>query len=259
MMKPGRFARHLFQRLLSVARADGSHHLLRDEFIETLQQSDCALCVLARRKSQRYIETLFGTAVMDVEHRDAWRLAKGLCPVHAEMAIEIPQSSVSLAILYEDVLGHEIAALSRLATPERSRLAWLAGRRWGRVRNWLRAWQQRTSCPVCCLWQEQERLYIAVLLDDWYDAALTQAFSQSCGLCLPHIACLIAWGATHRHLSAVLAAQQKCFHALHDDLREFLRKQDYRFVHQPYGREADAWRRAVRLLSGTRHQYPGGR
>lgn len=259
-MKPGRTTRHILQRLFPVARADGSHHLLRDEFIETLQQPDCALCVLARNKSQRYIEALLDTAVMDVEHRDAWRLAKGLCPAHAYMTIEMSQRSASLAILYEDVLGHEIAALTPLTAPERSRLGWHARRRWGqRVRHWLRAWQERMPCSVCQLWQEQERLYIAVLLDDWHDVALTRAFSQSCGLCLPHVARLIAGGATHRHLSAVLAVQHKCFHALHDDLREFLRKQDYRFAHEPYGSDADAWRRAVRLLSGIGRQHAGGR
>lgn len=253
MMKPDRAIHHLLRRLIPSARSEASHHILRDEFIDTLQQADCPLCVLARHKSQRYIETLLDTAVMDVDHRDAWRHAKGLCPAHAPMAIEMPQGSGSLAILYEDVLHHEIAALAVLASPDQSRPGWRARRRWSqRVQGWLRAWQQRPPCPVCSLWQEQEKLYISVLLDDWHDAALSQAFSQSCGLCLPHTARLILLGDTHRQLAAVLAAQKVCFQALHDDLREFIRKQDYRFAHEPYGRESDAWRRAVMLMAGMR-------
>lgn len=188
---------------------------------------------------------------MDVEHRDAWRLSKGLCATHARMALEMPHSAGSLAILYEDILRHETADMALLATPALSRPARYARRRWRRqVQKWLRAWQQRPPCSICHLWQAQEKRYLIVLLDAWHDTALTRAFSCSCGLCLPHIARLILAGGTHRHLSAVLAAQQACLQTLHDELREFIRKQDYRFAHEPYGSEADAWRRAVTLLSG---------
>jgi hypothetical protein len=37
---------------------------------------------------------------------------------------------------------------------------------------------------------------------------------------------------------------------LHGELGEFIRKQDYRFAHEAYGSEADAWQRAIALLVG---------
>jgi hypothetical protein len=170
------------------------------------------------------------------------------------MALALPQSSSSLAILYEDILRHEMAQVVPLSRSEpMSRWHFGRSRRALRKRaqNWLRAWRQPRVCPACRLWQEQEQLCLSVLLDDWLDPKLAQAFVQSDGLCMPHTAHLIAQGSHHARLPAILAAQQERMQALHDDLREFIRKQDYRFAHEPFGREANAWQRVVALIVGA--------
>ncbi len=99
---------------------------------------------------------------------------------------------------------------------------------------------------------------MTVLLDAWHDPALTTAFAQSSGLCLPHLARLMAHGANHVHLPALLVAQQERLHALQVELQEFIRKQDYRFAHETYGSEADAWQRVVALFTGTCIRLPTG-
>lgn len=228
-------------------------NLTRLDLIEALRRLGCALCSLAQQKSQRYVETLLDNAVTDVDQRDAWRRAKGFCHWHAWMATTVPQASGSLAILYADVLRHET---EHLATLRASLLStrwqrWLPRHRLGkRVQHWLNAWQQRQTCPACCLWQEQEQLCIAVLLDDWHEPTLQAAFSQSSGFCVPHLARLIAHGTAHHHLPDVLAAQQERFQALQAEIHEFIRKLDYRFAREPYGSEADAWQRVLALFVG---------
>jgi hypothetical protein len=231
-----------------------ARNVLRQELIDALKHPGCVLCQLAQHKSQRYIETLLDTAVIDVEQRDDWRHAKGFCAWHAHMALSLPQSSSSLAILYEDLLRHEMAQVVPLIRSElMSRWRFGRSRRAlrQRIQHWLRAWRQPRVCPVCRLWQEQEQLCLSVLLDNWLDPELAQAFGQSDGLCVPHTARLIAQGSHHARLPAILAAQQEHMQALHDDLREFIRKQDYRFAHEPFGREANAWQRVVALIVGA--------
>jgi len=231
-----------------------ARNVLRQELIDALKHPGCVLCQLAQHKSQRYIETLLDTAVIDVEQRDDWRHAKGFCAWHAHMALSLPQSSSSLAILYEDLLRHEMAQVVPLIRSElMSRWRFGRSRRAlrQRIQHWLRAWRQPRICPVCRLWQEQEQLCLSVLLDNWLDPELAQAFGQSDGLCVPHTARLIAQGSHHARLPAILAAQQEHMQALHDDLREFIRKQDYRFAHEPFGREANAWQRVVALIVGA--------
>ncbi|MGQ4807967.1 hypothetical protein NKDENANG_01333 [Candidatus Entotheonellaceae bacterium PAL068K] len=243
----------MFYRLFSRSQpAVTWRDLTRQELIAVLQRPGCALCRLAQQKNPRYVETWLDNAVIDVEQRDTWRHAKGFCSWHAWMATHLPQSSSSLAILYDDVLGHEIqylAALTAASLALRQR-QWPPGRRLAkRVRHWLRTWHQ--VCPVCRLWQQQEQLCMTVLLTDWHEPTLTTAFAQSSGLCLPHIARLMAHGANHVHLPAFLAVQQERLQALQAELREFIRKQDYRFAHEPFGSEADAWQRVVALFVGT--------
>lgn len=242
--------KRLFQRPHGQAT---SRDVIRQELIEILPQRGCGFCYLARVKSQRYVETLLDTAVIDVARRDAWRAAKGLCPWHAGMALEVPQSASSLAILYEDVLDHELRHLARLTASEAS-TRWLrtrsSQRLAQRLQRWLRAWQQRDLCPVCRLWQTYEQLCMAVLLDDWHNPALMQAFMQSSGLCLPHTVRLVTHGMAHCHLASFLTAQQSRLQTVHGELREFIRKQDYRFAHETYGSEADAWQRVIALLVG---------
>ncbi len=241
-------------------RQTSSTNLIRQELIEAMGESGCVLCGLAQRKSLRYVETLLDTAVIDVDQRDDWRYAGGFCQSHAEMALTIPNAAGSLAILYEDVLQHEMAGLARLLPEVKFRFSWWQRRHQRlkqRVQRWFYVRQRRERCPICRTWQTQERLYWAVLLDHGEDADVIHAFTQSDGLCIPHVASLLQYDATHALLPAVLAAQRQCLQRLHADLHDFIRKQDYRFAHEPYGEEAYAWQRAVACLVGRRHGGTG--
>ena len=169
------------------------------------------------------------------------------------MATETPHSNGSLALLYADVLRHDLGQLMALTAVAPATQRWRARHSLAqRLQDWLRSWRQQRPCPVCALWLEQEHLYLRVLLDDWSEPELAQAFVASSGLCWAHTLRLVEEGMHHAHLQAVLAAQQVHLQTLQDELQEFIRKLDYRFAHQPYGREADAWRRVVALYVGVR-------
>lgn len=237
----------MLKRFLTSTKRD----VLCVEFIAALQAPICAFCHLAEQKSRRYVETLLNETVADVDHRDTWRAAKGLCAWHAQMALRIPHSAGSLALLYDDLLRHDLAQVTSLAS------ASLTTRRWPwrrhmtqRLRRWLQEWQQPSTCQACTLWQAHEQLYGTVLLDVWTTPEVSQGFATSPGLCWSHLLRLAEHGLTHPNFPAVLAAQQACLRTLQHDLQEFIRKLDYRFARQRYGREADAWRRVVRLYTG---------
>jgi Family of unknown function (DUF6062) len=241
------------KRLLSAFSSEtNANKLLRLDWIEALQAPGCALCHMGQRKSQRYVETLLNEAVTDVDQRDIWRESRGLCHWHAWMATEAPHSAGSIAILYADVLHHDLEHLAALTAAAPATRRWRSQRSLAqRLSGWLRAWRQQ-PCPACYLWRVQERLYLHVLLDDWHEPELAQAFAASGGLCWRHTLRLVEQGRQHTHLQAVLAAQQDHLQRLQDELHEFIRKLDYRLARQPYGREADAWRRVVTLYVGVR-------
>lgn len=225
---------------------------MRAALIEALQSTACALCQIAQQNNPRYVETLLDEAVIDVEQRDAWRAARGLCNWHAWMAVKTPQAAGNLAILYHDVLGHDLTRTDPVMGTDGDGSQRSAQRRFRRrLRGWLDSWQSSPTCPACRTWKEQERLYVQVLLNDWKEPALAQAFTASVGLCWPHVRRLAAWQPGHENLPAVLKAQRACLENLQRNLELFIRKLDYRFANEPYGREADAWRRAVSLYAGA--------
>ena len=230
---------------------DSTRSLIRAALIEALQSPACALCQIAQQNNPRYVETLLDEAVIDVEQRDMWRAAKGLCNWHAWMAVKTPQGAGSLAILYHDVLGHDLSQVGPLAATDDGQRRGAQRRFTRRLQTWLDSWRSGPTCPACRIWLEQERLYIQVLLNDWHEPALSRAFAASVGLCWPHVRRLAAWQPRHAHLPAILEAQRACLEGLQRDLESFIRKLDYRFADEPYGREADAWRRAVSLYAGT--------
>jgi Family of unknown function (DUF6062) len=244
----------MLKRLLAAFSPDTTaNKLLRLDWIEALQTSGCALCHMGQRKSQRYVETLLNEAVTDVGQRDTWREARGLCHWHAWMATETPHSAGNLAILYADVLHHDLEHLAALTAAAPATRRWRSQRSLAqRLQGWICSWHQPRVCPVCYLWHEQERLYLHALLEDWQEPELAQAFAAARGLCWLHTLHLVEQGGQHAHLQAVLAAQQVHLQRLQDELHEFIRKLDYRLARQPYGREADAWRRAVALYIGMR-------
>jgi hypothetical protein len=244
----------MLKRLLSAFSPDTTtNKLLRLDWIEALQTPGCALCHMGQCKSQRYIETLLNEAVTDVEQRDTWREARGLCHWHAWMATETPHSAENLAILYTDVLRHDLEHLAALTAAVPATRLWHSQRSLAqRLQGWLRSWRRQRACPVCSLWREQEWLYLHVLLDDWQEPELAQAFTAASGLCWPHTRHLVEQGRQHAHLQDVLAAQQVHLQRLQDELYEFIRRLDYRLARQPYCREADAWRRVVALYVGMR-------
>ena len=224
---------------------------MRASLVEALQSPACALCEIARHSNPRYVETLLDESVIDVEQRDTWRAARGLCNWHAWMAVKTPQAAGSLAILYHDVLQYELSQLGPVAALHGANGRKGVSRRFGRrLQAWLQAWRAGPTCPACRTWQEQERLYAQVLLNDWHEPPLSEAFAESVGLCWPHVRRLAAGHPGHENLPAFLRAQCTCLERLQSDLESFIRKLDYRLADEPYGREADAWRRAAALYAG---------
>lgn len=228
-----------------------NRHLTQIALGEALQQRGCAFCCLARQHAQRALEVFFQEALIDVAQRDAWRAARGLCNWHAWLAVEMPHNASNLAILYQDVLQHDVQTLAHRASEPARRWRWRrSAETW--FQRLLHFWKHRPPCSLCRVWQEHEQMYEAVLLDDWYAAAFADVFRVSGGLCWPHLLHLCERQATHRHLAHFLSVQQHCLSQVQGELQEFLRKQDYRFAREPYGQEADVWQRVVGLYCGTK-------
>jgi hypothetical protein len=87
------------------------------------------------------------------------------------------------------------------------------------------------SCPICTTYQQAEQRYLSNLIDHWEE--LKTEFAAFSTLCIGH---------TYKALD--LMKQKKTF----EELEEICRKYDYRFADEKWGKEKDAWQRAVKLM-----------
>ena len=94
------------------------------------------------------------------------------------------------------------------------------------------------ACPAC----EQTRALAAQRLPAVIEGAL----------CLPHLLLALEAVPTPREAVAALQPSLSYWRSLRAELDEYIRKQDYRFRHEPMGAETDAPWRAVAAMAGER-------
>jgi hypothetical protein len=200
-----------------------SRHITYHDLRDALAEPGCPLCRRVARAVDRYLRALLYESVNDPEVREGLRASQGFCRQHA-WQVQRRASPLSIAILWRDLLSQELA-------PEPS-----ANRR-------------ARLCPACAVAAEAERGHLAALAEHLEAGSLRDEFAASAGLCLPHLrAALRAAKAGAREF--LLAAESEKIAALREQLSEIIRKHDYRFRGEPWGREKDAWIRATAKLAG---------
>jgi hypothetical protein len=200
------------------------------------------------------LDSLLYEQVTDPAARDRLRDAHGLCNWHAWMLLRIPAGRSGVAIIYETLLGHQIAALHALQQALRPPSLWrqLVGRFGARAPlPFLRQWRHKLPCPVCDQQQRSdERHYLRALLDALAEPAFVEQFQASFGLCLPHMALALAHARHHPALPLLVRLQTQKLEALQGRLRDILRTFDYRFAAELPENAGAEWRRAVELFVG---------
>ena len=70
------------------------------------------------------------------------------------------------------------------------------------------------------------------------------------GLCAKHLFKVLEKLDKPAHVRYLLKLHIERYKSLLADLKEFCRKNDYRFRGEPSGKEADSWQKAVYVVSG---------
>jgi Family of unknown function (DUF6062) len=219
------------------------------ELLDALQAGGCALCRLAWKASDSYINALLYEGVIDVPIRDELRNARGLCHRHAWRMTGKRGSVLGTAVIYRDIVNTLAKALQQDATAPR--------RRRGYREALSRRLAPTTDCPACTLEQDAERRSAKTLLKHLDSAEVAPAYAAAGGLCLPHVQVVLSH-ASEEATRTLAKWQEGALSCLRDELDELIRKHDYRFQHEPVNEEeADAWQRAVAALVGEREPEVG--
>lgn len=174
----------------------------------------------------------------DEETQQAFADQLGFCPLHTWQLAPIA-SPQGLSLGYPRLLERLSAVLSRLSG-ELSEAA-------GPVAALL---QSPESCQVCRLLQSKEQQYIARLSQFLAEPASRDAYSRSHGVCLRHLASLLAASPSAGLASFLLSEAARQFARLAEDMRNYALKRGAIQGGAPTGDEAAAHLRTLVHLAG---------
>lgn len=196
------------------------------EVLEALGESGCAVCRLTLRSVGRLLQTISYEQVNDPALRAELRKARGFCNAHAHQWLRESRGVLGTALIYRDLLQATLSDLED-RSPSRGRSA---------------------PCVACRAQTDAERRYVEALVAAV--ASDSAALEASDGVCRRHT--LAARRSGGGGAAAVVERTRRAIEALTRELDEVIRKEDYRFRHEPRtDAERSAPARAVALVASA--------
>jgi hypothetical protein len=175
------------------------------------------VCRLALRSVGRWLRSMAYDQVNDVQLRTELREARGFCNPHAHRWLREARSVLGTSIVYRDLLT---AALRDLDTVNPKR---------GRLLKAFRAAERSGGCPACRTQREAELRYMTALTT--LVAADPGVLEGSDGLCVLHVRAAVRTGGAGTE--QLVQHTRSAIERLLGELDEVIRKEDYRFRHEP--------------------------
>jgi hypothetical protein len=215
------------------------------EVREALREPGCLVCHLTVRSVARLLRSVAYEQVNDVRLRALLRRRGGFCTTHAHLWLREAHNVLGTALIYKDVLE---AALRDLDAPGSN------GQRGRLLRGLLGPGASDADggvCPACQTQAEAEARYLEALLALLVaDAERAADFAASDGLCRRHT--LAAARSGRPGAESLVLRSREVVSELIDQLDEVIRKEDYRFRHEPRTEaERTAPARAIAWAAGA--------
>jgi hypothetical protein len=228
------------------------------KLLEACREPGCPVCRLEQRSVERYLDSQFYESVNNPAWRDRLRASLGFCHEHAWLAVDQRLGdALGFAIIYRDVINGILTTLEDGVPNRASRRSLALLRRIPeQVRNigerMLSAVTPQKRCPACQHRDEMTHATIVGLVNELEVPEMADALQASDGLCLPHLRLALEQVKSILACEKLLAIHREKLENLKDELAEFVRKNDYHFIEEGFGKEGDAWLRAVGMVASSR-------
>jgi hypothetical protein len=213
------------------------------DLIEACAEPGCPLCRLSLKLVRRYVDSILYEYVNDPGVRAEFRQTRGYCNEHAWWMADVRGSGLGVAILQRDVIETMLDTLESLPDGRNARQS---------AQELFKRLEPSAGCPACAHRRTMEDYALHTLLANIADPDLSTALASSSGLCLPHFTRALELVEDADALKQLVALQRHTLTELRGDLAEFVRKNDYRFRDEGFGKEGDSWRRAIGIVAGER-------
>lgn len=218
---------------------------------EMLIEPGCAICNLLKRDVDHSIDTFLYEFTLDVDVNKAFREGRGFCNEHGSQILDHKGSSLSIAILYQAVIGDLLKVVDQASGGPASQPMLARFLKSDADSSLAAQLGPSKSCMACDMLVEAEERYLSAFSEHIGDDALRAKFERSDGLCLSHFRQVLRRVRNPAHYQSLLAIQKGIWARLRAELDEFIAKNDYQRT-DPMGIEGDSWSRAARRIAGEK-------
>lgn len=246
----------MIEHSLSREKSDFRRSGLYVALMKNLQLAGCPVCRIGHEQEHRFIDSMFYERVNDPELRQNLKKSMGFCYEHALQVISFGDP-LGNAIIYKDLLV-DVKNRMKEAVAQAKGGSFATRPFFHRsqesdpdTRHPLHA---TAECPICVSRRQTDHDYLDFLVTHIDDDALATAYRESFGLCTPHLAAavrVVHRRCADRRLVQLEQLESVIMDRLVAELKEIMRKSDYRFADEPSGPERDAWMRAIHKISGS--------
>ncbi len=231
------------------------------DVLEACTQPGCPFCRLCEKSVNSYLDALLYEQVNDPDTRGMLHQSLGFCNEHAWRLPEINTGvSLGIAIIYNDLISRVSEKLQhvRYMRPNGFSLRQAQelldrGKPSEATEEAVRRLQPQAECPTCAHRNTMETISLEAMLEALpHDEQMQTALKASTGLCLPHLRRALELTRDEAAFNILLRIVQEKLAGLRADLNEFVRKNDYRFNKEGFGKEGDSWRRAIGIMVGAK-------
>jgi hypothetical protein len=203
-------------------RAKREKHLPFFALKAAIEKKECPICYLAEQSVKKEIEDLLYEKVNDVGVARKLNESLGFCRNHSRQ-IAATGEALGIAIIYKRLIDRLVKHLKKSLNPMKVK-----------------------GCPSHMTYAETEKRYLHLLSEHWDD--LKDAFDKGALLCIPHFYKALSEFKRKTEAQELRGFQARNLMALSEELEEFSRKHDYRYRDEPWGKEKDSWKRALKYI-----------
>jgi len=208
--------------------------------LDALKEAGCPICFLVKKNIHKLMDDFLYGSVNDPGVRREIKASQGFCNRHA-WQLQKFGDGFGQAIVYSDLMNAVAKKLEKI--DESISVKELLKK----INPGIIAKQ---ICMFCRQEKDTEERYISVFWENFNDTEFSVTYKNSFGLCLPHIVFALKKCRNKKSSKELIEIETPKLSNLVGELKEFMRKHDYRFSSEKFGKEGDSWIRAIEKLIG---------
>jgi hypothetical protein len=216
--------------------------------LDALKENGCPICFLVNKTTHKFMDDFLYESVNDPGVREDIKASMGFCNRHA-WQLQKFGDGFGQAIVYNDLIKTVLEKLKEIDTDVS-------------IKDLLKKLDStkppKKICMFCKGEKDVEERYISVFWESFDDPEFSFQYKSSFGLCLSHISSVLKKCKSAQPGKDLFAIETEKLSGLIEELKEFMRKHDYRFSKEKFGKEGDSWIRAIEKFIGKEGIYQKG-